>query len=224
MNFYYLKRSLLFDGCSKEEIEKMLGCFNAETRTYEKGELIHPSGKPITQIGLILEGSVRAEHTDMHGNTTILAISETGKTIGEAYAYVPGYSPLIDFVANENCSIVFMDAHKVMHRCPTRCEYHLRVATNLTELLALRNLNLSRRNYIMAHKSTRGKMMSFLSLEAKERGCLEFDISLNREQLASYLGVDRSALSAELSRMKKAGLIDFRKNHFVLRQDSEDVL
>ena len=221
MDFYYLKRSLLFDGCSEDEIRMMLGCFESEVRTFEKGEVIHPAGTPVTQIGLILEGSARVEHADRWGNVTVLSIVETGKTINESYAYAPGRPPLLDVVANEDCSLVFMNANRVMHRCPKRCECHLRTATNLTELLALRNLALARSSYILAHRSTRKKVMAFLSLQASESASNEFDIPYNREQLASYLGVDRSALSAELGRMKKAGLIDFRKNHFVLNDKAK---
>lgn len=224
MDYYYLKRSLLFNGCSKEEIQAMLPCFDAEERTYKKGEVICPAGKHITHIGIVLDGSVRIEHTNIFGETAILTLTEVGKSFGEAYSLAPGRAAMLDIVANENCRILFLKADKVMHRCEKRCPFHLRVATNLTELISLRYLELARRTYIITNKSTRDKVMAFLSVYSTQKGSHEFDIHYSREQMASYLGVDRSALSAELSRMKKAGLIDFRKNHFILKGAESDVI
>ncbi|MDO4182461.1 MAG: Crp/Fnr family transcriptional regulator [Coriobacteriia bacterium] len=221
MDFYYLKRSLLFQGCTEEQINMMLTCFDAKMRSYQKNEIIRPAGRNVTTIGLILEGNVRVQHTDPWGNVSIVTFAEVGKTIGEAYACAPSRPLMVDIVANTDCTIVFMNAHKMMHRCPKRCECHLRVSTNLTELIAVRNLELARHGYIATKKSTRQKVIAYLSLMATERGSLEFDIPYNREQLTSYLGVDRSALSAELSRMKKAGIIDYRKNHFILNEQGE---
>lgn len=221
MDFYYLKRSLLFKGCSKEEIQKMLRCWNAEERTYQAGEVIHRAGKPIHDIGIILEGSVRGTHTDFFGETALITLTEVGRSFGEAYACAPANVPMLDYVANENCRVLFINGEQAMHRCHHRCDCHLRVATNLTELISLRYLELMRRTYTITHKSTREKVLAFLSLYAMATDSHEFDIHYNREQMASYLGVDRSALSAELSRMKRAGLIDFRKNHFVINKTTD---
>lgn len=224
MDFYYLKRSLLFDGCTKEEIQAMLPCFDAEERTYKKGQVICPAGRHITHIGIILDGSVRTEHTNIFGETAIITLTEVGKSFGEAYALAPGRPAMLDFVANENCRILFLSAEKVMHRCEKRCNMHLRVATNLTELISLRYLELARRTYIITNKTTREKVMAFLSVYSTQKGSHEFDVHYSREQMASYLGVDRSALSAELSRMRKDGIIDFYKNHFILKGTETDVI
>lgn len=221
MDFYYLKRSLLFDGCTKEQIQKMLTCWNARERSFEADEIIHPEGKPIRDIGIILEGSVRAEHTNFFGETALITLTETGRSFGEAYACAPANVPMLSFVANEKSRILFIPAEQAMHRCPHRCECHLRVSMNLTELIALRYLELVRRTFIITNKSTREKVLAFLSVYATQTGSHEFDIHYDRAQMANYLGVDRSALSAELSRMKRAGLIDFRKNHFVVKKTTD---
>lgn len=221
MDFYYLKRSLLFEGCTEEEIRKMLKCWNAEERSYKAGEVVLHAGKPVHNFGIILEGSVRAEHTNVFGETALITLTEVGRSFAEAYACAPSNVPTVTHVANEDCRVLFIPAQGAMHRCPKRCECHLRVSSNLTALISLRYLELMRRTYTITYKSTREKVLAFLSLYAMREGSHEFNIHYNREQMANYLGVDRSALSAELSRMKKAGLIDFRKNHFVIKRTTD---
>ena len=216
MDFLYLKRSVLFEGLSRPEIEQMLPCLDPKLQHFEKGSVIYRRGTVHRHLGLILKGDVRIEHIDAWGHITLLAIMEQGKTFGEANS-VTDDALAADYIADQDCQILFLNVKKLMTPCPKGCPNHRLVASNLTRLLAQRNLELSRRAFVTGPRSIRSRVMGYLSLARHAYGTSEFSIPYNREQLARYLGVDRSALSAELSRMADDGLIEFKKNRFKLK-------
>lgn len=216
MNYYYIMRSLLFEGLTRDEVKRFLEDIGAEVVRFEQGEYVYRFGETATRMGLILSGSVRVEHTDVWGEVSIISVALPGKTVGEAYSCLPGRPIMMDIVAHEDCELLMIDTQLIMNAYFADRKSRRRVANNLTKLIALRNFELSRRVFTTAPKTIRGKVLSYLSLQATEQGSSEFDIPLNREQMANYFGVDRSALSAELGRMAKKGDIAFRKNHFVL--------
>ena len=207
----------LFSGSKPEEIDTMLGCLAARERRYGKGARIHRMGDVITTVGLVLEGSVRIESVDVWGNVSVLGVKGTGGMFGEAYAAVPGEPLMVDVVAAEDTAVLFLNLGKVLATCPRACPHHSRTSANMTEIIARQSLALSRRILHVAPKTIRGKVLAYLSDVAERAGKREFDIPFDRQQLADYLGVDRSALSAELSRMQKAGLIETRRSHFILK-------
>ena len=206
----------LFNGLKPEEIDTMLGCLAARERRYRKGARIHRMGDVITTVGLVLEGGVRIESVDVWGNVSILGVKGVGGMFGEAYAAVPDEPLMVDVVAAEDTTVLFLNLAKVLVTCSHACPHHSRTSTNMTAIIARQSLALSRRILHVAPKTIRGKVLAYLSDIAERTGRDEFDIPFDRQQLADYLGVDRSALSAELSRMQKAGLIETRRSHFVL--------
>ena len=207
----------LFQGSTVEEIEGMLGCLGMRERAYSTGERIHRMGDRIREVGLVLEGSVRIESVDVWGNVSVLGVKGAGEVFGEAYAAVPGEPLMVDVVAAEDTTVLFLNLSKVLATCSHACPHHSRTSTNMTAIIARQSLALSRRILHVAPKTIRGKVLAYLSDVAERAGKREFDIPFDRQQLADYLGVDRSALSAELSRMQKAGLIETRRSHFVLK-------
>ena len=207
----------LFSGSKPEEIDTMLGCLAARERRYGKGARIHRMGDVITTVGLVLEGSVRIESVDVWGNVSVLGVKGAGGMFGEAYAAVPDEPLMVDVVAAEDTTVLFLNLSKVLATCPRACPHHSRTSANTIAIIARQSLALSRRILHVAPKTIRGKALAYLSDVAERAGKREFDIPFDRQQLADYLGVDRSALSAELSRMQKAGLIETRRSHFVLK-------
>ncbi len=223
-DFYYVMRSLLFEGLTRAEVEELFSCIAPDLRHYERGQAIFRAGEAVTHMGMVLEGAVRVECGNVWGENTLLVMVEPGKTFGEAYACgTPGKPLLIDIVADKDSQILMFDVEQLMAPCLMGCGRHRRVATNFTRLLALRNTELSRRAFITAPRTIREKVQSYLSFQAAEHASSSFDIPLNREQMAAYLGVDRSALSAELSRMKSEGLIDYHMRHFEILQMAKGV-
>ena len=213
----FLAGTKLFAGTAPDEIKSMLECLGARERRFKEGARIHRMGDAIKTVGLVLDGCVRIENVDAWGNVNVLGTMGVGDMFGAAYAAVPDEPLLVDVVAAKDSRVLFVKLSKVLTTCPRSCPHHARISANVTAIIACRNIELSRRIFHVAPKTIRGKVLAYLSDEAERAGSREFDIPFNRQRLADYLGVDRSALSAELSRMQKAGLIETHRNHFVLK-------
>ena len=216
MNDAALLASPLFRGATSEEIAAMLPCLGASPRRFARGERILRAGEPTRYMGLVLTGSVLVEHTDLQGAVTLLGRAEPGELFAEAYACASDEPLLVDVVASEACEVLFLDARRILTQCTSTCEHHSRIIRNLLSDLAGKNLLLNEKLTHIAQRTTRAKLMSYLSAEAQRRGAVEFDIPFSRQQLADFLAVERSGLSLELGKMKKEGLLDYHKEHFVL--------
>lgn len=219
MKEYFLEKTILFRGTDLEEIKGMLKCLQGTERHFEKGDIIYNCGDTVRFMGMVLSGAVHIESNDFWGNKSILDSIGPGQIFAETYACVPGEPLMVDVVAAEDTDVLFLDANRIMTTCSNACEHHNKLIRNLLMASAQKNLNLSRRIFHTAPKSIRGRILSYLSDQASKQGSPEFDIPFNRQQLADYLNVERSALSNELSKMQKDGLITAKKNHFFLKGD-----
>lgn len=214
MNYFLLGQSELFMGIEQKELEALLDCLKPMRRKYRKGEYVCRAGESIRHMGFILEGSVNIERNDIWGNQSLLGRVVAGEVFGETYACVPGEVLMVDVVAVEACDILFLDMGKLLKTCSSACGFHNRLIQNLVGVMAAKNLNLSRKINDTAPKSIRGRLLSYLSHQVVKQGAYQFEIPFNRQQLADYLGVDRSAMSNELGKMQREGLIEYRKNWF----------
>lgn len=222
MNFYILEKSILFRGVSVEEIRTMLECLGTEQGRFAKGEVIYCAGDTVQSMGMVLSGSVQAENNDFWGNKSILDRMGPGQVFAETYACIPGEPLMVSVVAVEDAEVLFLDIGRLLQTCPNSCTYHSKLIRNLLAISAQKNLNLSRRIFHTSSKSIRGRLFSYLSFQAARQKSYEFTIPFNRQQLADYLSVDRSALSNELSKMQKEGLLQVHKNHFLLREGADE--
>lgn len=216
MDHLFLSKTPLFQGVSPEEVETMLSCLTPTAKTFPRGSVICRAGEPVSAIGLILTGSVSIEADDIWGNKSILDHAGAGQVFAETYACLPDAPLLISVVASEPCEILFLDTGKMLHLCSNACQFHNRLVRNLLAIASQKNLNLSRRIFHTSPKSIRGRLLSYLSFQATQQGSREFTIPFNRQQLADYLSVDRSALSNELSKMQREGLLQVDRSHFSL--------
>ncbi len=216
MDTFCLSKTSLFRGIPPQDIEAMLGCLKATTKTYKRGETIYSEGETITAMGMVLSGSVSIENDDIWGNKSILDKVGPGQVFAENYACVPGEPLMISAVATEPTEVLFLSTECMFTVCPHACGFHNRLIRNMLTIAAQKSLSLSRRIMHTSSKSIRGRLLSFLSFQATKNGCREFDIPFNRQQLADYLSVDRSAMSNELSKMQRDGIIAVERNHFVL--------
>lgn len=218
----YLASTNLFSNTTPEEIDSMLGCLGAHFASYKKDEYIYMMGQEISSLGLVLSGKVRMENVDIWGNVSLLNQCGPGAVFAEIYAAVPHQPLMVNVIAETDCSVLFCNVQRILTTCPHACAHHARIAENLLTIFARKNLQLSQRIFNVAPKSIRGKLVSYLSTQATASGSNEFDIPFNRQQLADYLGVDRSALSNELSKMQKEGLLETKRSHFVLSETMGD--
>lgn len=225
MDLLFLSNAPLFRGMSAEDIETMLSCLNGETRRFPRGGIIYHAGDVIHSVGLVLSGRVSIESDDVWGNKSILDHIDPGQVFAETYACVPGEPLMISAVAAEPSEILFLDVGRVLHVCSNACVFHEKLVRNLLTITSRKNLNLSRRIFHTSAKSIRGRLLSYLSYQSQQQGSLTFDIPFNRQQLADYLSVDRSALSNELSKMQRDGLLRTERRRFTLTgANSNDIL
>ncbi len=212
-----ISQTALFQGCSDEDILNMAKHLDFRTARYGKGNVIFGAGSIVTDIGLVLFGSVQIEHTDLWGNKSILGIVHAGGVFAESYACIPDEPMMVDAVANEECNILFISVPKLFQPCPV-CGSQNRLIRNLVMISARKNLQLSKRSLYTSPKTIRGRLLSYFSQQVSVQGSRKIVIPFDRQQLADYLNLDRSALSKELGKMRKDGLIEFNKNTFTIKE------
>ena len=219
MDYQFLAGILLFQGLSPDVLPDLLAGLGAGTRFYPRGEAVLRTGDRTGRLGLVLSGGVNIENHDAWGNRTILDHVAPGQVFAETYACVSGEALMVSVVAAEASDILFMNVSRLLRICPHACEHHGKLIRNLLTISAQKNLNLSRRIFHTSSKSIRGRLLSYLSFQAVRQGRRDFTIPFNRQQLADYLSVDRSALSNELGKMQREGLLEVEKNRFRLSGD-----
>ena len=215
-NYSSLEKCPLFAGISHEDLKTVIDCLNAKKAKYSKGEYIFEAGQKINDIGIVLSGSVNVVQDDFWGNRTILADIREGGLFGEAFACAEIDEVNVSVVCKERTEILKVDYSKVSKTCSSTCIYHSKMITNMLNILANKNVMLTKKIEHITKRSTREKLLSFLSDQAKQKHSSSFKIQFDRQGLADYLAVDRSAMSNELSKLKDEGLIDYRKNAFEL--------
>lgn len=222
MDFQKLSKAALFDGLLVEEIEKAVECLGGREEAYYKGETVFAAGEPAKGLGLVVLGSVQVQRFDIWGNQSILEHITPGQVFGEAYACLPDELMNVSVNAVEESKVLMLDAGRVLHPCSQGCHFHQRLLENLVKTMARKNLNLTRKMNHITHRTIRQRLMSYLSYQAQVSGSYTFAIPFDRQRLADYLSVDRSALSAELSRMQKEGMITYKKNRFILHGQGQN--
>lgn len=214
-NASILSKFKIFSGMNEFEIIEALSAFNAQKIEYHKNSVILHAGSKTENIGLVLSGSVTIESNDLWGNRTILTLVNKGGFFAETYALLHE-TLLVDAVANETSDILFLKVGSLSSYKVSENSWSLKVLSNLLSISARKNLILSARSFDTAPSSIRGRVMSYLNAISLRKHSKSFEIPFNRQQMADYLNVERTALSKELGKMKKENLIDFQKNHFTL--------
>lgn len=212
-----LRKSELFNDIKSENLEAMLACLGAFVKSFDKNTTVLSEGDKVGYIGIVLSGKVQIEQTDYFGNRTIVANVEPSELFGESFACADVKQMPVDVVAKENTEIMFVDCRRITEPCCNACDFHRQMIYNLMKTVATKNLMFHQKIQITSKRSTREKLMAYLLLQAKKHNRNSFDIAFDRQELADYLEVDRSGLSAEISKLRREGIIECRKNHFVLK-------
>lgn len=211
-----LKRTKLFSGVGDDDISTMLSCLEARLLTYKKGEYVLRQGEHLSDILVLAEGSLHIQRDDYWGNRSILGHIGVGEIFGEAYVAPESGTLLNDVIAVEDSAVFFFDVKRVISTCSSACRFHTMVVQNLFFAISEKNRGLVQKLDYMSRRTTREKLLSYLSEEAKKQNSASITLPFNRQQLADYLSVDRSAMSNELCKMRDEGLLEFEKNRFRL--------
>ena len=220
MKNYYnqVKNSPLFFGMKDDEIKGILECFHARIRSYDTGDIVIRQGERVSNIYLVLEGSVNIEKDSYWGRRII--VSRIGVNQNIALAFVASKNESnIDAVVAKKSKLLILSYEKCTSMCQNACTRHKVLINNMFEILSKENIDLIQKIENISQKSIRDKIMTYLSNEAQKKRNHSFDIVFNRQELADYLNIDRSALSFELSKLQKEGYIEYKKNSFLLKHN-----
>lgn len=211
-----LRSCPFFMGLSDTEIMSILHCVNAVKAPKASGSYIFRAGDSTEVMGLVLTGSTLIIQEDLWGHRNILSKCNVGDFFGEPYAANPGAVLNISVVAEKDCDILFLNVKRLLKSCPTACDHHQKLIRNLVGVLANKILVFNDKITHVSKRSTRDKLLSYLSSESVKKASLSFDIPFDRQQLADFLCVERAAMSVELSKLQKEGLLKTNRNHFEL--------
>jgi len=211
-----LKECPLFYNISDEDLPIMLDCLGARVAEFDKKYTILREGDAARYIGIMLSGSAQIVRVDYYGNRSILSDIGTAEVFGEAFACAEIEAMPVSVIANELCEVMFIDRDHILHTCGNGCGFHQQLIFNLMRDLATKTLLFHQKIEITGKRTTRDKLMTYLMLQAKKAGSHAFDIPFDRQELADYLEVDRSGLSAEISKLRAEGVLQSTKKHFIL--------
>lgn len=210
----------IFDGISEKELKDLFNCISPLKRSYLAGELIYDTQDKINYVGYIEEGSIQLLKDDYEGNKLIVANLNSGETFGEAFIFSDMEQSRLCVLAKENTRVIFLDYRKLFMYCSHACTFHKKLVENIVKIMSGRILLLQTRLELLSKKTLRERILYLLKEEKENHNKQIFEIPYSREQMAEYIGADRSALSRELSKMKADGLIDYHKNSFkILKQE-----
>ena len=209
-----LKQTEVFQDMKSADIEAILSCMAANTKKYAKDSFVLNFGDKITSLGIVLSGQVNVIMEDYWGNRNIITMIKEGMTFAESYACAENVPLRVSVQAAEDTEVLWMDVKKILTVCSSSCAFHNSLIRNLVTLLATKNLIMNNKLTFLTQRSTREKLLAYLYSQSKSRGSNAFSIPFDRQQLADFLSVDRSAMSNELSKLRNEGILEFNKNHF----------
>ena len=214
--FPILERCPLFDGIDLKDLSSMLTCLGARVSKYQKNQIVFQEGEAAKYVGIVLSGAAQIVREDFYGNRSIVARIEPTELFGESFACAGVAALPVSVAAAEDCQVMLIDCRRITVSCTSACSFHRRMIFNLLRMVATKNLVFNQKIEITSHRTTREKLMAYLLMQAKQNKSSSFTIPYDRQALADYLGVDRSAMAVEISKLRKDGIITCEKSHFKL--------
>jgi len=217
--FEILKSCALFKRIDEKEMAGLLTCLQPKIVKAGRGQVVLAEGEAADRLGIVLRGSAQVVREDYYGNRSLLAVVQPGELFAEAFACAGIEAVPVSVIAAEESEIMLVECRRVLTLCGNACGFHSSLVANLLQVVAYKNLVLNRKIEFMSRKTTREKLMAYLLWQAKEKNSDEFVIPYDRQQLADYLGVERSAMSAELSKLRQEGVVEYKKSWFRLLEE-----
>jgi len=212
-----LKKCPLFCDIADEDLLRMLTCIGAKVSAFDKKFTIFAEGAPAVHIGIMLSGTAQVVQVDYYGNRSILSNLTPSEVFAEAFACAEVPTLPVSVIAGEPCEVMLIDCRHILHTCENHCGFHQRLIFNLMKDLASKTILFHQRIEVTSKRTTREKLLTYLSMQAKKAGSQSFDIPFDRQELADYLEVDRSGLSSELGKLQREGILETHKHHFMLK-------
>lgn len=217
--FDALQKCPLFWGITDDELSAVFPCLGARIFSFDKGEAVMAEGEAARYIGVVLSGAVHIIQVDYFGNRSIIEGIGPSGLFGESFACADVSAIPVSAVAAEPAQIMLIDCQKITRSCSGACAFHQRMIYNLLRVVAGKNLIFHQKIEITSKRTTREKLLAYLLLQAKRAGTASFEIPYNRQELADYLGVERSGLSVEIGKLRRQGVITADRNRFQVLRD-----
>lgn len=214
--FKILQSTSLFNDIQKKDLDSLLQCLSAKKVSFHAGETIFKEGDSAKYVGVILSGEVQIVKDDFYGNRNIVASAGNRQLFAESFACANVKTLPVNIIAKEDCDIMLIDYNRIITTCPNSCLFHSKLIFNMMKILATKNVELNQKIELASKRTTREKLITYLSTQAKKADSDTFIIPFNRQELADFLFVDRSAMSNELCKLRDEGVIEFNKNQFKL--------
>ena len=214
--FPILETCPLFDGIDLKDLSSMLACLSARASNYQKNQVIFREGETAKYVGIVLSGAVQIVREDFYGNRSIVARIEPSELFGESFACAGVAALPVSAAAAEDSRVMLIDCRRLTVSCTSACSFHSRMILNLLQVVAAKNLIFNQKIEITSHRTTREKLMAYLLMQAKQNKSSSFTIPYDRQALADYLCVDRSAMAVEIGKLRKDGIIACEKSRFEL--------
>lgn len=211
-----LKNVPLFADIEVKDIKPLLKCLSAKIELFKANKTVFLAGNKAEYVGIVVSGQVQVVKEDFYGNKNIVASVGKGQLFGEAFACADLKTLPISVFSVEDSEIMLIDYQKIITTCSNTCSFHNKLIYNMLKIVANKNIILSQKIEFLSKRTTKEKLLAYLSSEAKKAGSDLFSIPFNRQELADFLSVERSAMSAELCKLRDSGTIEFNKNNFVL--------
>ncbi len=212
-----LDGTTLFSGLSEEKLEQALKAMKVSCSPYPKGSFLCYLGQPVRRFGLVLTGKIQVCMDDIDGNRMIMANVTAGGTFGESLCFLRAAESPVYIVSTEDAEVMWLSPDELFSAgkdgmCSDLC-------CRFTAMIAERALSMNTRIQILSKRTLREKLITLFS-SLSVGGGSSFEVPFNREDMAAYIGADRSAMSRELAKMKAEGLIEYHKATFrLLKKD-----
>lgn len=204
-----LKSNKLFSGMEESEISSVLKCLDCHCQSYPKGDFIFLAGVSKSAVGILLLGEAQIIKENILGDSMIIGSLEAGDMFGETFACLENSAIPVTVIAKELCEVLFIDVSRIVHTCKSSCSFHQQLITNLLYIIAKKNALLNQKMSYITHKTIRCRLEAYFLDMIEYHRSYEFVIQYNRNELADYLCIDRSAMCRELSNMKSDGIINY---------------
>jgi CRP-like cAMP-binding protein len=211
-----LRSVVLFKGIEESNLQALLSCLSAKIAHFEKNQIVFMSGENIKSFGIVLSGQVQVVQEDYYGNKCIIANIGAGNLFGEAFTFADIKTLPVSVFTTTESNLLFIDSHRLIAPCSKVCDFHSRLIYNMLNIIAMKNISLTQKIEFTSKRTTREKLLAYLSAEVQKAKSNQFSIPFNRQELADYLSVDRSAMSTELCKLRDDGVLKFNKNQFEL--------
>ena len=211
-----LYRCFLFREMSREKIDSILGLLKGRIKSYQKNEIVISEESEVRDVGVLLSGEMCKVRYFSDGTEQMVQKLQKSYMVGLEIAVSMKKTSPYSMYASQPSEVFWFPVRCLEEPGILEETDRIHLYRRIVYFLANEDIRKYRKIEILSSGSVRAKIEKYLQIQRIRYQSNEFDIDFNREELANYLGLNRTVLSHELKNMEKDGLLTVRKNHFIL--------